>query len=296
MRILHVSDLHLAPDWSRVPFKAWLNKRLAGGANLLLGRGKHYDGAHDKIPLLERFRNEQQVDFVVCTGDFTALGTELELSEARAEVSSLLDAPRGCAAVPGNHDLYAPDTWRTRRFEHHYGEWLATDLPEYRVEEGPYPYVRLLDDGVAIVGVNSAAPRPFWTSSGRIPQAQLDALGHVLADARLSDLFIFVITHYASRIENGRRDKRSHRLVNADAFLRVVANVPRGALLCGHVHRRFLTRIEGVKPSLFCAGSATKADREGLWLFEVDASGGRAIPGRLGASGYELDVPGAVTL
>ena len=30
MRILHVSDFHLEPDWRKVPFKAWLNKRLIG--------------------------------------------------------------------------------------------------------------------------------------------------------------------------------------------------------------------------------------------------------------------------
>jgi 3',5'-cyclic AMP phosphodiesterase CpdA len=296
MRILHISDLHLDVPWGGVPYRAWMGKRLVGGANLLFGRGKVYADAHRKIPLLDGFRREQGADLVICTGDYTALGTEAELASARADVDALLGAPLGCASVPGNHDMYAIDTWRKRRFEHHFGDTMTTDLPEYRVDGRPWPYARLVGDDLAIVAVNSARPRPLWSSTGRIPRAQLEALKRVLADDRLAGRFVFVITHYASRLEDGRPDKRSHRLVNADAFLEVVADLPRGALLCGHVHRRYMVRIEGVRPPLFCAGSSTKAGREGLWVFDIDADRGLATPGHFSNDAYVLEPAAAARL
>ena len=296
MRILHISDLHLDVPWGSVPIRQWLNKRLVGGANLLFGRGKVYADAHRKIPLLDELRRALDTDFVICTGDYTALGTETELAAARANVAPLMEAPQGFATVPGNHDLYAPDTWRKKRFEHHFGEGLATDLPEHRADGSPWPTVRLLGDHVAIVAVNSAKPRPIWSSTGRIDKAELERLGGALRDPRVRDRFVFVITHYAARLETGEDDKRAHRLVNADAFLETVANLERGVLLCGHVHRRYVVRIDGVKPPLFCAGSTTKAEREGLWVFDVDADGVRATPGGYRDGRYVLEEDGVEIL
>ncbi len=121
-----------------------------------------------------------------------------------------------------------------------------------------------------------------------MPAAALHSLRRILLDDRLAGRFTFVITHYAARLEDDRPDKPSHRMVNADAFLEVVADLPRGVLLCGHVHRRFTTQIAGVRPPLFCAGSTTKAGHEGLWVFDVGGAEAVATPGRWDGSEYVL--------
>lgn len=297
MRILHFSDIHLPPRLGAIPWTDWLGKRLVGGANLLLGRGRSFSEGFEKMVALDRFRREQGVDFVICTGDYTGLGTLSELRAARDAVAPLMEAPLGYAHVPGNHDVYVLDALRQKRFERHFGDSLDTDLPQYLVEGGRWPFVRLVGDDVAVVGVNSARPNPQpWRSSGRIPDAQLERLQAALADSDVQRRFVFVITHYASRLEDGRPDHRRHGLVNADAFLEACADVPRGALLCGHVHRRYCVRMEGVRPPLLCAGSTTKAGAEGLWVFDVDGDGAQATPGAWRDGGYVLDASAAFSL
>ncbi|MFV1958549.1 MAG: metallophosphoesterase [Planctomycetota bacterium] len=287
MRILHFSDVHLREPAAGVRLREWLGKRLFGGANLLLGRRHVFEDAPAKVEALDRFRRELGVDLVICTGDLTALGTRGEFDLACRALEPLSAAPLGHVFVPGNHDLYARDAVRREQFRKHFGAALETDCPEYRVEDGPWPLVRLVGDDVAVVAVNSARPNPLpWRSSGRIPDIQVEALGRVLADDRLRGRFVFVATHYAPRLEDGGPDKRLHRLVNADAFLDACRDVSPGAILCGHVHRRYSVRVEGVKPRLFCAGSATKRGVEGLWVFDVEGGRCRATPGRWAGDQY----------
>ncbi len=296
MRILHFSDIHLPPRLLSVPFRDWFGKRVIGGANLFLGRGREFADAREKIVALDRFRRELEVDLVTCTGDYTALGTRTELRNARQALQPLMQAPLGYVHVPGNHDVYLFDVLRRRWWDESFGDTLWSDLPECVVNGEPWPLVRLVGEDVAVVAVNSSRPNPRpWRSSGRIPQPQLDALVKVLAAPDLAGRFVFVMTHFAPCVEHGVPDKPLHGLENADDFLSVCADLPRGVILCGHIHRRFTARAEGVKPPIFCAGSATKAGRESLWVFDVDADGGRATPGIWRDEAYMLD-PGAAVL
>lgn len=298
MRILHFSDLHLRQRWREVPLKDWFGKRAIGGINLVLGRASAFDEAPEKTASLGRFCNELGVDFAIFTGDYTALGIDSELRMARAAVAPLVEAPLGYANVPGNHDLYSLDVVREGRFERHFGDTLQTDMPEYRVDNTPWPIVRLVGREVAVVGVNSARPNPIpWrASTGKIPPEQLLRLRRILADTRLQGRFVFVITHYAPRLANGEPDRLTHGMLNADAFLEACANLPRGAMLCGHVHWCYMLRIEGVRPPLFCAGSATKTGVEGLWVFDIEGGRARATPGVWTGEDYALETGAAVDL
>jgi hypothetical protein len=53
-------------------------------------------------------------------------------------------------------------------------------------------------------------------------------------------------------------------------------------------------RIEGVKPPIFCAGSATKSGDEGVWIFDIEEGQVRATPGTWREGGYVLDPRSAV--
>ena len=296
MRILHFSDVHLSQPWRTVPFSDWLGKRLLGASNLALGRAGAFADARQKVDALDRFRREHDVDLVIFTGDYTALGTEAELREARVAVEPLMAAPEGYVHVPGNHDLYTASVLRERRFQRHFGDTLATDLPEYRTESN-WPLARLVGDDVAVVAVNSARPSPWpWLSTGKIPEPELEALELMLGDERVRNRFVFVITHYAPRLASGKDDHRLHSLVNADEFLGVCRRLERGAILFGHVHKRFHLRVPTVEPSLFCAGSTTKAGAEGLWLFEVDGGRARATAGTWSEDRYHLEPDRCVEL
>lgn len=289
MKVLHFTDIHLDVDLAAVPFQDWLGKRLLGGLNYLLRRRRRFDGADEKLRALADFSSGHGVDLVLFTGDYTTLGTEHEFARARAAVEPLMRAPLGYINVPGNHDLYMPDVVRERRFERHFGDTLAADLPELATD-GPWPLVRLIGDDVAVVAINSARPNPqWWRSSGVVPESQLRGLSRALEDARVRLRFVFVMTHYGPRLPDGRPDSRHHGLVNSEALLRAIAELPSGVLVHGHIHHCYHLRVDGVRPTLFCGGSATLDGREAFWLFDVRSSATTARRGEWNGSGYDLE-------
>ena len=281
MRILHFSDPHLDPDLGAVPMSEWPGKRLIGAANLLLNRRKHFDRVDEKLAALDRFRKEHDVDLVLCTGDYTVLGTEGELERAREVIEPLTQAPLGYITIPGNHDLYMPDTVRDHRFDRIFGDLMG---------KGGWPRVRLFGNDVAVIGVNSARPNPQpWRSSGKVPVEQLAELGRLVALPEMQDRVVFVMTHYAPRLASGKPDSPSHGMTNAEEFLEACRPLRKGAILCGHVHRRFRVELPGLNPQIFCAGSVSQNGREGLWLFEVGGGSARATPGQWAGEKYELE-------
>jgi 3',5'-cyclic AMP phosphodiesterase CpdA len=291
-RVLHFSDVHVNVPPAAFVVRGMWGKRTLGFANLMLRRRRRSHGARAKLERLGELARRLEVDLVICTGDYTALGTDAELAAARQAISGLTSAPLGFVTVPGNHDVYMPDGVRERRFERHFGEFLITDMPERRTNTG-WPLVRLFGEGLAVVAVNSARPNPqLWRSSGHVPPEELDALAAILDDARLRERFVFVITHYAPRLEDGSPDTITHGMTNAEELLRACERVGRGALLHGHVHWCYHVAGEGLP--LFGAGSATHRGREGFWLFDVGAEGGTATPGRWQGGEYVLDEHRAV--
>jgi 3',5'-cyclic AMP phosphodiesterase CpdA len=261
VRVLHFSDIHLGLGIGHVPLADWPGKRLAGGLNLLLGRQRRFTKTAEKVEALATFARREGVELVVFSGDFTAMGTEAEFSAARALIDPFLEAPAGFVCVPGNHDLYATDVIREQRFERHFGDVLATGLPEARTD-GPWPLVRLPEHGPAIVAVNSARPNPPpWRSSGAVPPAQLEGLADVLKRTEVQERFVLIVTHYAPRLHDGRPDH----------------------------HHPYRVRIPDVGPEILCAGSATMEGRESFWLLDIEESGCRVSLGRWAGREYSVE-------
>ena len=287
IRILHFSDVHVQENFLTVPPAELLGKRALAVANLWLTRGRLFKESVPKLAALARFARAEAVDFAMCTGDYTAVGSEAEYKRARASIDALARLPLGFCTVPGNHDLYLQDTLRDARFERHFGEFTNSDWPEYTVD-GPYPFVRVLSDTFAIVAVNSSKPNPNpFSSSGFIPIAQLEALGRVLSDPRLAERRVIVMTHYGILRRDGKPDSEHHGLENADAFVRTCLR-PNVIIAHGHIHGRYCHPPTRDRPWVFCAGSATQREREGIWLYEVEGSRIIAVPGGFFAGEYVL--------
>jgi 3',5'-cyclic AMP phosphodiesterase CpdA len=288
MRVLHFTDVHLPIPYLRIPAWSWFSKRALGGMNSWLRRRKKFRDAPRKLQELEAFARDEGVDLFLSTGDHTHLGTEPEYEQAARVLEPFRSAAHGLIHIPGNHDVYLVDAVRERRFERYFGEF-QTDLPEL-AGRGAWPFVRLLGPDVAVVGVNSARPNaPFWRSSGRIAEAEVEALERVFADPRVSSRFVFVLTHYAPRLPSGEPDEPNHGLENADAFLAACSRLERGAVLHGHVHHCYFLRVPELRIPIFGAGSTTYAGREGFWVFDVGPEGASARKGSYQAGAYVLD-------
>jgi hypothetical protein len=148
--------------------------------------------------------------------------------------------------------------------------------------------VRLISDSLAVIGVNSAKPNPNpFLSSGLVSALQLEALARLLADPRLAARRVIVITHYGVLRRDGQPDSEHHGLENAAALVSLCAR--RGVvLLHGHIHGRYCHPATAERPWLFCAGSATQREREGLWLYELEGPRMLAIPGGFFGGEYVL--------
>jgi 3',5'-cyclic AMP phosphodiesterase CpdA len=296
LRILHFSDVHVQRPVFSAPTRELLGKRILAGINLWVDRGRLFADTPHKLAQLAEFARAQQVAIALCTGDYTAIGTADEHRDARQHVNAIAAATEcGLITVPGNHDLYMPDTLRDRRFDKHFGDVLRTDLPEYALD-GAFPFVRLFDPRLAIVGVNSARPNPNpLLSSGVVPTLQLAALERVLDDERVRGRFVIVMTHYGILRRDGRPDAKRHGLDNADELVRICAR-PNVLLVHGHIHHRYYHAAQAGRPWLFCAGSATHRGREGFWLYDVSSDRIRATPGAYEQGRYVLHEADAVAV
>jgi len=293
VKILHCSDPHFDLSLRSIPLRKWFGKRAIGALNLLSGRGKYFNDADEKILKLADFTKANSIDLVICTGDLTALGLRAEIEDAKELIAPLIEATKEFIVLPGNHDIYAHDVIRSDDFNSFFGRYMKSDWPQYSVDE-QWPFVRLFEDYLAVIGVNSAKPNPLpWRSDGYIPQIQLDALERILDDERLKNRWILVATHYASRLANGKADKKTHGLKNANEFLRVCKKIKKGAILNGHIHKCFYIPLknDGLTISEYCAGSVSMENRECFWLFDISKDNFSVKRGKYIVGEYKLIEP-----
>jgi 3',5'-cyclic AMP phosphodiesterase CpdA len=264
MKLIHFSDVHVQlRDWRRRPLRELGPLRALATVELWKGRGRQYDRAEEALRGLARAASG--ADHAVCTGDLTQLGHPEEFAAARGALGALAGDTDRFTVFPGNHDRYP---WRgvpSRLFEEHFPEHARSDLP------GPLR-VRLLGEA-AIVVLDSAGPL-CWPvlSRGRLDRAQLDALEITLASPRLRGLCKLIAVHHAPLLRGGRRDWPWHSLRGARALLAAARRGGAQAILCGHIHDRF---VHGSDPMVICAGSSTQRGHEGY--LELEVGGGRVL-------------------
>lgn len=294
LRIAHISDPHvLSPagvEWRRILF----NKRITGFANLVLRRSRVHRRAYLLAVLSAAAAS---ADHVVVTGDITNLALESEYEEARR----LLDGVARSAevtVVPGNHDIYLPPVQRERRFPHHFGAFLHSDLPEFALDlpVGPYPAVKLRGPA-AIISVSSAVPRPPFIAAGIVGAAQLAALRRLLGHPEVARRTPVILIHHPPVDRRIRLAQLRDGLVDAASFRNALAPLARGLVLFGHLHVRVrcvLPTAAGVLDVIGASGAALdhpdSSVRAGFNLYEIDDDGRIATVGArvVDASGGSL--------
>jgi 3',5'-cyclic AMP phosphodiesterase CpdA len=252
LRFLHCSDIHLL-SLRGVGAHRFFNKRLTGGVNLMLKRGKHHDEAlFDR--LVERAR-EHEVDRVVITGDLSNLALEQEFEHIVAKLDAI-GIP--VTVIPGNHDAYTRGSVRQRRFEQMFarfmdGERLGGDPDHF------YPFVQRFGE-VALIGVSTAhASLPLY-AVGTVGERQLERLDRMLEALGREDLTRVVLIHHP--VMPGV-SKRRHDLVDLRAFGEVVARRGAELILHGHEHKAIAGTIPGLEAPVPVHGisSATNLSR-----------------------------------
>ncbi|MFZ5471576.1 MAG: metallophosphoesterase family protein [Myxococcota bacterium] len=284
MRFLHCSDVHVTTNYFARPkwelgWRRWIALFELG----LGGRARDYLDAPSVLRRIVHDLARHRADHLIVSGDVTAYGMEEEFLGAREALLPVVEDKRRCTIIPGNHDTYTPVTVAARYFERQFGHLLDSDLPGL-AKEGPYPFVRLVGEQAAVVGLCSArVPLMPGFSFGYVGKRQLEGLREVVNDERLKERALLVAVHHAPLAKSGGRDKPLHGLVDAEALMRLLPG-PRFAVLHGHIHQRYHHPATTTRPHLFGAGSSTQKGKEGYWLIEVEA-------GRV--KGGTMHVPGA---
>jgi 3',5'-cyclic AMP phosphodiesterase CpdA len=270
MRFLHLSDVHVTQDYLQIPLRKLGWRRAVAMWELTIGgRQKRYSQSRRTIEqILEDGVRDHHVDHVIVSGDLTAYATRWEFEQVRAAFGNLCEDRSRFTVIPGNHDVYTPGAYNTRRFEQYFGHLLQSDLPEY-TRDGGFPFVRLVGEGAAAIGLMSARVPPVpGLSFGVVGRKQLGALRDALHDERLRHRAILVAVHHAPVAPSGRRDHLFHGLLDSDQLLALLPG-PRFAVLHGHIHKRYHHLATDQRPHTFGAGSSTEGGHEGYWIIEV---------------------------
>ncbi|MGN1073253.1 MAG: metallophosphoesterase family protein [Bradymonadia bacterium] len=233
MKIAHISDLHWLDLSGASPFE-FLNKRLTGGFNLLAGRARKHtkDAVRNALETIAA----QHCDHLIVTGDLTNLALSGEFLGVKKLLNAYFDDER-MTIVPGNHDFYTRESAHARRFETLiYGKAGARigDL-DIQNEGTSWPFVRLVGD-VAVIGLNSAQPRPWFVAAGRLGTAQIEALTRAFAHPEIQSRFkIVALHHHLFQVVRTPGECWRH-LDDRKAFLDVCAQGKCDLIVHGHNH------------------------------------------------------------
>ncbi len=248
LRLVHFTDLHYTLPPRKIPKSKLCSKRILGYLNLTL-RGR-YDAFAETSKVVRAFVRDlsdgagAEADAIVFTGDVTGLSLEDEFRAAAEDLKPLLDDPR-VIGIPGNHDVYVRAAARQGHFERWFGAWLKTDFAADRFpadarESYPFPLVRLLGEEAVLLCLRDVRPAALWDSSGKVDDAQLRALEHILRLDELGSRTRILALHYAPLRADGSPDRFSHRLRNADTVMKLAASHGVSLIVHGHLHDRFV--------------------------------------------------------
>ena len=198
MRIAHLSDLHFG----------------------------HHDEA--VTATLARELDDQNLDLVVISGDFTQRGTKGEFETARTFIDTL-KAP--VFAVPGNHDVPHYNLWQ--RFIDPYG------LYRRYIDKHTEPFLAI--DGVAIAGLKTTRrimPEFNW-SNGMLNRHQLRKLESRYAQAA-PDALRIIVAHHPLLYPEADLGVKQRRVGGADRALETFAALGVRLVLSGHFHLSYV--------------------------------------------------------
>ncbi len=262
-RFLHFSDVHLPVTKLAWTARDLLSKKVIGWTNVkLLGRGHRFRHANTVAAAMIAEARTMELDAMLFSGDATKLAFEEEYAHS-ARVLGVGDPTLPPAvAVPGNHDYYTRRDELSGKFERHFAPWIKGE----RLGEETYPFARKFGS-VWTVALNTSYPAFFNTAArGRAGTEQLQRFVDL---CRTLDGPKILMTHYPLRAENGRVERRSHRLSDHKAVLAAAVEAKISLWIHGHIHRPFVLD-EGLPFPVICAGSATQTGRWAHNIYEFE--------------------------
>jgi len=230
--LAHLSDPHFGPV-PRPQLRSLMSKRLIGYINWQSNRSRSH--LPEIVAELIQHIHEAEPDHIVVTGDLVNIALPQEIETARLWLERLGE-PADVTVIPGNHDAYVPGALaQTRR------QWRDFMTGDHDPSSVVFPFVRHRGP-IAIIGVNSARATAPFMATGHLGERQLEMLRLTLRQEHRHEKFRVVLLHHPPAPETRHR---TQRLVEADAFLKVIAEEGAELVLHGHLHAGSLVYVEG---------------------------------------------------
>ena len=237
--LAHLSDFHLFSP-NQAGMGTLLNKRAYGYISWRFHRTLEHN---DQVvsALLEDVKLTRP-DHMVLTGDLTHLGLPSEFLKAQELIRSL-GTPSQVTVIPGNHDTYVDTPW-DHTF-HHWSEYMSSDEDctirgEVKDLQSLFPILRLRN-GIALIGVSTARPTPWFSAVGSIGKMQMERLEKMLNETRRRGLLRIIAIHHPP--VPGAISWRK-RLTDLDELRSLLVRQGAELLLHGHTHRIFFGHLD----------------------------------------------------
>lgn len=259
MRFIHLSDPHLSSLDGR-SIRSIAGKRHSGYLSWKFRRRLIY--SREVLERLTTAIRAEAADQLILSGDLVQIGLEEEINEVSHWLAELAPAEQ-IFFVPGNHDVYARDSWAALRRHWHF----VLPPPVSGADDcstSAYPYLRDMGT-VWLIGVSSACVTPVFSARGSMGQDQLDRLDTMLGEARkLGRMACLVIHHPPLPHTSSWR-----RALKEDRALKALISRQRPALVCyGHQHKN-LEFTEGAA-RIFCTAPASGVQNASYRIFDID--------------------------
>lgn len=255
MRFVHLTDLHLT-RLDAIGRRDLRGKRLTGYWSWM--RRRRHTQLRAVLDRLAETVQRAEADWLLVSGDLAQIGLEAEIREA-AEWLSALAPPERILFVPGNHDVYARDSWAAIR--RHWGPWLPPDAHE---PWSGYPLVRETGD-LLLVGASSACVTPVFSARGALGRAQRGRLETCLRAAHRAGRSVILVIHHPPLRSMAHWRKALREVSSVQAL--IAATQPVFAV-CGHLHRN-ITRVQG-QTRVFATASASGSTDASFRVFDVE--------------------------
>jgi 3',5'-cyclic AMP phosphodiesterase CpdA len=230
--LAQISDLHLGP-LPKVRLRQLISKRALGYFNWHSNRLRAFDGR-----VLEALTNDLRAahpDQIAVTGDLVNIGLPQEYDVALAWLHTL-GAPADVTVIPGNHDAYVASA-----IAHYSAKWLPFATGDHPNAAMVFPFVRRRGP-LALIGLSTAIATAPLMATGRIDQAQADALAAALEETGRAGLCRVVLIHHPI----GAGDAiRTRRLIGAQRVRAAIARHGAELVLHGHNHRTSVRFVDG---------------------------------------------------
>ena len=226
--LAHLSDAHIGP-LPAPRLRELMGKRMTGYINW-----QRRDSIHDMdvLEALVADMHAHKPQHVMMTGDVLNIGLPAEFSLAAAWLHTL-GRPTDVSFVPGNHDAYVrssmPHLMRT------FAPWTTSD-------DGTgteYPYLRVRGN-IALIGLSSGTPTPFFIASGKLGRHQREAFAALLVATRARGLMRVVMIHHPP-FRAGATPGRG--LSDVRAFEKIIVAHGAELIVHGHNHRTSVAHL-----------------------------------------------------